>query len=304
MTGAPVSDGGRAAARPATLGAGVDEHGPAKPGCAQARWPSSIGWTVAPAIASASASCSSGRHRAISGRAHDRGRHVDLIDPAARVVRADRVAGLDDRCASRGGASRRRSRPAAAAAAAPRPGARARARSASRRAPAATAREHRRLVREARAPVRDEPGRGRAEHQAGHEIAVAPPEQLRDRAAHRVTDGDRRGRSPSSTSVAAQSSAQSARRKTRRRAEPWPWPRRSGAMTRKCSPSGSNAWNQFRPPVATQPWSSRTRRRARRTRRPRGRTSCPGGAARRGGRARSCGSGASPVAARSQRRRL
>ena len=34
------------------------------------------------------------------------------------------------------------------------------------------------------------PGRRRAEHEAGDEVAVAAPQQLRDRAAHRVADGD------------------------------------------------------------------------------------------------------------------
>ena len=34
------------------------------------------------------------------------------------------------------------------------------------------------------------PGRGRAEHETRHEVAVAAPQQLRDRAAHRVADRD------------------------------------------------------------------------------------------------------------------
>ena len=91
------TDGGGALDPVGDAGAGVLRATRPKSGCAQARCPSSIRWTVAPGMASASASCRSGRTRAVTGGAHDRGRNVDLIDPAARVVRADRVAGLHDR---------------------------------------------------------------------------------------------------------------------------------------------------------------------------------------------------------------
>ena len=52
--------------------------------------------------------------------------------------------------------------------------------------------EHPRLVREARRRDRDEPGRGRAEHETRDEVAVPAPQQLRDRSAHRVADRDDR----------------------------------------------------------------------------------------------------------------
>ena len=84
------------------------------------------------------------------------------------------------------------------------------------------------------------------------------------RAAHRVADGDHRAASPSSSSRAATSSAQSARRKRRRERMPRPWPRRSGATTRKCSLSGWKTWNQLRPaaghPAVQQQDGGRSRR--------------------------------------------
>ena len=61
-----------------------------------ARCPPARSCTVAPGIAAAISRCSCGCTRAVLGRADDGRRHVDLADPAAGVVGAQRLPGLDD----------------------------------------------------------------------------------------------------------------------------------------------------------------------------------------------------------------
>ena len=194
----------------------------------------------------------SGRHGAVLARAEDRGRDVDLADPPARVVRAERVTGLDHHAPvvtphfgrhPRGHAPRSR-RPER------QEGNRRRVRGDARRAREP---EHPRLVRDARTRIRHEPGRGRAQHEAGDEVAVPSPQA----AARPGRPSSSRPRSPGRCR-ARRASPRSRRRNPRagrcaRVRRPRPWPRRSGATMLKNSLSGSNAWNQFRPPLAPQP---------------------------------------------------
>ena len=86
-----------------------------------------------------------------------------------------------------------------------------------------------------------ERGAGGAQHQPIDESGVAAPQQLGDRTAHRVADGDasldaqdvervrrRRRRSPPSGTVPTDRS-------------PRPWPRWSSAITRNCPPAGRSS---------------------------------------------------------------
>ena len=223
--------------------------------CRHARWPPSTSMRVAPGIAAAIARCRSGCTARSLVVQHDRRRDVDLADPAARVVRAQRLARLDDHAPvvpaqlgrdPRGRRCARRGRTGATGT----DGANAASRAAPRRA------EHPRLVREPGGVNRDEPGRRRAEHEPGDEVAVPAPQQLRDRSAHRVSDRDhrpgveldeRRG-----AVVGAVREAEDA---------PRPQAARVAAQVGRDDPEmvaerRRTTWNQFRPPLATQPCSS------------------------------------------------
>ena len=98
----------------------------------------------------------------------------------------------------------------------------------SRRAsPPGTRLRVRRLRHEARAR--------RAQHETVDEIAVAAPQQLRDRAAHRVADRDDRAGAELDERRRAVVGAVGEAEDPSRRAGPGAWPRRSGATTLKCS---------------------------------------------------------------------
>ena len=183
-----VASAASAWARRATLVHALTSTG-AKERWAQARWPSSIGWTVASGMASASASCKSGRTpRSASCRPPRSGR------------RSRRSSGPRDTCSVECPASimlRQSWRRISSAIHAgsrceriPNPGSAGITRDKLATRCGGDGGQHRRLIRKPGAAVRNEPGRRRAQHQSGDEIAMPPPQQLRDRTAHRIADRD------------------------------------------------------------------------------------------------------------------
>ena len=188
-----------------------------------------------------------GPYLLVASRAHDRGQGRRPDRSGGRVVRADRVPGLDHR-AGRGIGSRRRSMRGSRGERAGRAGMRRDLQRVKRRERAAVT----------AANIADWYG-SRWATGSGNEAAPTSrrtrdrrrdrggrlPEQLRRPDRPSSSRPRSRGRCRAPTSVAAQSSAQSASRNTQR-AQPLAVTRRSGAIRAEVARrAASNAWNQL-----------------------------------------------------------